>query len=220
MQPERSLIEYPLESSRRPGIFLAHAGRRRERASLLRAIDLLDAGLRDLQGRVTARLAAIPGSWGVDAGGVTGPEAGRAAEDMSRFPTPEALVSWAGLTPAARQSGPRSGRGRRDTAALTPSGSQSWLPTPPRTRTRSWASASAASLRVPAGRVEESRMRGGPVHPRYRLAPAERPVARYRDLGTDWHARHADRSRKARNARRQLEALGCDVIITLREDAA
>jgi hypothetical protein len=46
------------------------------------------------------------------------------------------------------------------------------------------------------------------------------PAARYRDLGSDWHARHTDRSRKARNARRQLEALGYDVIITLREDAA
>ena len=98
---------------------------------------------RDLQERVTAHLAAIPGSWGVDADGVTGPEAGRAAGaaalpaaerldeipglgresamaliaeiglDMSRFPTPEALVSWAGLTPTARQSGPRSGRGKK-----------------------------------------------------------------------------------------------------------
>ena len=43
------------------------------------------------------------------------------------------------------------------------------------------------------------------------------PAARYRDLGSGWHARHTDRSRKARNARRQLEALGCDVIITLRK---
>ena len=46
------------------------------------------------------------------------------------------------------------------------------------------------------------------------------PTARYRDLGPDWHAMHTDRSRKARNAQRQLEALGYDVIITLREDAA
>src|SRR5690348_5734735 len=46
------------------------------------------------------------------------------------------------------------------------------------------------------------------------------PAARYRDLGPDWHARHTDRSRKARNAQRQLKALGYDVIITLREDAA
>ena len=79
----------------------------------------------------------------MDADGVTGPAAGRggdaaalaAAErldeipglgreaaaaliaeiglDMSRFPTPEALVSWAGLTPTARQSGPRKGRGKK-----------------------------------------------------------------------------------------------------------
>jgi hypothetical protein len=47
-------------------------------APLLRAIDLLDAELRDLQERVTAHLAAIPRSWGVDSDGVTGPEAGRA----------------------------------------------------------------------------------------------------------------------------------------------
>ena len=46
------------------------------------------------------------------------------------------------------------------------------------------------------------------------------PAARYRDLGPDWHARHTDRNRKARSARRQLEALGYDVIITLREDVA
>jgi hypothetical protein len=44
--------------------------------------------------------------------------------------------------------------------------------------------------------------------------------ARGSDLGSDWHARHTDRSRKARNVRRQLEALGHDVVITLREDAA
>ena len=45
------------------------------------------------------------------------------------------------------------------------------------------------------------------------------PAARYRDLGSDWHARHTDRSRKARNARRQLEALGYDVILTPRQAA-
>jgi transposase len=46
------------------------------------------------------------------------------------------------------------------------------------------------------------------------------PDARYRDLGPDWHARHTGRSRRAPSARRQLEALGYDVTITLREDAA
>jgi transposase len=46
------------------------------------------------------------------------------------------------------------------------------------------------------------------------------PAARYRDLGSDRHARHTHRCRKARKAPRQFEALGYDVIITLREDAA
>src|SRR5260370_21806879 len=56
-------------------------------ASLLRAIDLLDAELRDLQERVTPHLAAIPGSCGVGADGVTGPGAARAA---SAAPLPAA----------------------------------------------------------------------------------------------------------------------------------
>ena len=113
-------------------------------ASLLRAIDLLEAELQDLQEQVAAHLAAIPASWGVDGDGVTGPQAGTGpaglprclqrtgwmeipglggeaaialiAEiglEISRFPTPQALVSWAGLTPTARQSGPRKGRGKK-----------------------------------------------------------------------------------------------------------
>ena len=65
-------------------------------ASLLRAIDLLDAELRDLEERVTAHLAAIPGSWGVDADGVTGPEAGRAG-DAAALPAADRLDEIPGL---------------------------------------------------------------------------------------------------------------------------
>ena len=149
-------------------------------ASLLAAIDLLEEELRVAEDAVAAKLAAIPASWGVDADGATGPDAGReegapvlpAADrldeipglgresaaaliaeiglDMSRFPTPEALVSWAGLTPTARQSGPRKVGGRRAAATPTPSTSPCWPLTPPRTRTRSSASASAVSRPAPA----------------------------------------------------------------------
>ena len=219
-------------------------------ASLLRAIDLLEAELRDLQERVTAHLAAIPASWGVDADGVTGPEAGRAGDaavlpaadrldeipglgreaaaaliaeiglDMSRFPTPQALVSWAGLTPTARQSGPRKGRGRRAAATPTPSGSPSWPPTPPRTPTPSWASASAAWPSAPAAAGGKGRLRRGPLHPRHRLAPAERP-RRPLPRPRPRLARQAHRPQpQGPQRQRQLEALGYDVIITLREDAA
>ena len=175
-------------------------------ASLLRAIDLLDAELRDLQERVTAHLAAIPASWGVDADGVTGPEAGRAADaaelpaagrldeipglgreaaaaliagiglDMSRFPTPEALVSWAGLTPAARQSwtpqGPREEGARQHLRQADHR--------PGRLRRREHGHVPGRAVPPPGRpsrrrRPEEGRLRRGPVHPRHRLAPAERP---------------------------------------------
>ena len=220
-------------------------------ASLLRSIDLLDAELSDLQERVTAHLAAIPGSWGADCDGVTGPGAGLAAGaaalpaaerldeipglgresamaliagiglDMSRFPTPEALVPWAGLTPTARQSGPRSGRGKKghgNTYAKR-------IAVP-----AAYAAANTGTFLGERFRRLSCRPGGGG---RKKAGCAvgrsiliilwhllNDPAARYQDLGPDWHARHTDRSRKARNARRQLEALGYDVIITLREGAA
>ena len=220
-------------------------------ASLLRAIDLLEAELRDLQERVTAHLAAIPASWGVDADGVTGPDAGREQDaavlpaagrldeipglgreaaaaliaeiglDMSRFPTPQALVSWAGLTPTARQSGPRKGRGKKGhgntyakriavLAAYAAANTDTFL--------------GERFRRLSARPGGGGRKKAGCAVGRSILVIVwhllNDPAARYRDLGPGWHARHTDRSRKARNARRQLEALGYDVIITLREDAA
>ena len=220
-------------------------------ASLLRSIDLLDAELSDLQERVTAHLAAIPASWGVDCDGVTGPQAGRAADaavlpaaerldeipgpgreaaaaliagiglDMSRFPTPEALVPWAGLTPTARQSGPRSGRGKKGhgntcakriavLAAYAAANTDTFLGE----RFRRLSSRPGGGGRKKAGCAVGRSILLIVWH------LLNDPAARYRDLGPGWHARHTDRSRKARNARRQLEALGYDVVITLREDAA
>jgi transposase len=46
------------------------------------------------------------------------------------------------------------------------------------------------------------------------------PEARYRDLGPDHYARHADAGRKIRGHIRQLEALGLDVTVTPRQEAA
>jgi transposase len=220
-------------------------------ASLLSAIDLLEQEIRVAEDAVTAHLAAIPAAWGVDAGGVTGPDAGRdedaavlpAADrldeipglgkeaaaaliaeiglDMSRFPTPQALVSWAGLTPTARQSGPRKGRGKKGhgntyakriavLAAYAAANTDTFL---------------GERFRRPASRPGGGgRKKAGCAVGRSVIVIVwhllNDPAARYRDLGPGWHARHTDRNRKARNAQRQLEALGFDVIITLREDAA
>ena len=111
-------------------------------AALGRAVELREAEYRDRTSGSPGNWPRCPVR-GVDSDGVTGPEAGRAGDaavlpaadrldeipglgreaaaaliaeiglDMSRFPSPQALVSWAGLTPTARQSGPRKGRGKK-----------------------------------------------------------------------------------------------------------
>ena len=140
---------------------------------------------------------------------------------MSRFPTRQAMVSWAGLTPTARQSGPRSGRGKKGhgntyakritvLAAYAAANTDTFLGE----RFRRLASRPGGGGRKKAGCAVGRSILIIVWH------LLNDPAARYRDLGPDWHARHTDRSRKARNARRQLEALGYDVTITLREDAA
>ncbi len=220
-------------------------------ASLLRQVDLLEQEIRDAEDAATAHLATISAAWGVDAGGATGPEAGHGQDaavlpaadrldeipgtgrqsamaliaeiglDMSRFPTPDALVSWAGLTPTARQSGPRKGRGKKGhgntyakrvcvLAASAAANTDTFLGE----RFRRIASRPGGGGRKKAGCAVARSILVIVWH------LLNDPAARYRDLGSDWHARHTDRSRKARNARRQLEALGFDVVITLREDAA
>ena len=106
-------------------------------ALLLDQITSLDAKITQLTTRIAESAAAIPQAWGVDADGTTGPDAGTGPDaaalpaparlaqipglsedlarsiiaetglDMTRFPTAAHLVSWAGLCPSARQSGPR-----------------------------------------------------------------------------------------------------------------
>jgi transposase len=112
-------------------------------ALLLDQIAALDAKVAQLGARAAELAAALPGAWGIDADGTTGPGAGtgpdapvvntlaRLAEipglspdlartiiaetglDMTRFPTAAHLVSWAGLCPSTRQSGPRSRAGKK-----------------------------------------------------------------------------------------------------------
>src|SRR5207302_1027201 len=101
-------------------------------ASLLRAIDLLEAELRDLQERVTAHLAAIRASWGVDADGVTGPEAGRAG-DAAVLPAADRLDEIPGLGRGGRRRADR--RDRPGHAPLPDAGGR-WCPGPGSPRPR------------------------------------------------------------------------------------
>ena len=123
------------------GMFDAHHGELAQ--MLLDHIAFLDTQITALAARAAQLTAAMPAAWGIDADGTTGPAAGtgpdpavlpapaRLAEipgisedlaraiiaetglDMPRFPDAAHLVSWAGLCPSARQSGPRTRAGRK-----------------------------------------------------------------------------------------------------------
>ena len=123
------------------GMFDDHHGELAQ--MLLDQIAFCDTRIAVLAARIEEHLDQITAAWGVDADGATGPGAGtgtdaavlpaaqRLAEipgvsaelarsviaetglDMSRFPTAAHLVSWAGLCPSARQSGPRVRAGKK-----------------------------------------------------------------------------------------------------------
>ena len=178
---------------------------------LLDQIAFLDQRIAALSARAAGLAAAMPAAWGIDGDGTTGPDAGtgpdatvlpvvaRLAEipgispdlaraiiaeiglDMSRFPTAAHLVSWAGLCPAARQSGPRTRAGKKGQG-------DTWL------RGALGQAANGAARTptflgeryhriAPPPRQGQGPGRRRPLHPGHHLAPAEgsrRPVHRPR----------------------------------------
>ncbi len=141
--------------------------------------------------------------------------------DMSRFPTAGHLASWAGLAPVPSQSGKRKGKGKKghgDTYAKTiccvAAGAAARTDTFLGARHRRLASRpGGGGKRKACCAVARSIL----IIVWHLLSD---PAARYTDLGPGHYARHADTSRKTRTHIRQLEALGYDVILTPREDAA
>jgi transposase len=187
-------------------------------------------------------IAEIPGAWGVDADGGTGPGAGTAADspvlsavarldeipgisadlaasiiaevglDMSRFPTAGHLVSWAGLCRSARQSGPRAGKGRKGQGDTYLRGHLG--------QAAIGAAGTETFLGERFGRIARRR---GRVIAQGAVARSILVIiwhllsdrdARFADLGAGYHQRRTDAGRKIRNHVRQLEALGMAVTIT------
>jgi transposase len=169
-------------------------------ALLLDQITILDAKIAQLSARAAELTAALPAAWGVDADGTTGPGAGtgpdapvrnamaRLAEipgisedlartiiaetglDMARFPTAAHLVSWAGLCPSTRQSGPRTRSGKKGQG-------NTWL----RGALGQAATGASHTPHLPGRALRPDRPpprqgqgpgRRGPVHPGHHLAPA------------------------------------------------
>ena len=204
-------------------------------------IEALDRHVARLDDSIAAALDAIPASWGADADGTTGPGAGtgegaavlaaadRLAEvpgmsrdlarnliaeiglDMSRFPTPAHLVSWAGLAPETLQSGARSrtrkGRGNsyaRNAATQAANGAA-------RTRTFLGERYARIGRRRGKARALVAVARSILVIIWHLL---KNPAARFTDLGPDYYARKVDKDKKLRSHLAQIQALGYQVTIT------
>ncbi|GAA2009349.1 IS110 family transposase [Catenulispora subtropica] len=154
------------------------------------------------------RLDEIPGV-GRDTAAVILAEIG---VDMTAFPTPGHLASWAKLTPRTIQSGAKNTHG-------------------PAGKGNGWLKGPLGQAAMNAGRTKTF------LGARYRRiakhAPAKKamvavarnileicwiliddPNARFTDLGPDWHNRHINRTRKTRQAIRELEHLGYTVTLT------
>ena len=210
---------------------------------LLDQIAALDGKITQLSTRIGQVVAAVPAAWGINADGTTGPEAGtgpdaavppavaRLAEipgvspmlaraiiaeaglDMARFPTAGHLVSWAGLCPSARQSGPRTRAGKKGQG-------NTWL----RASLGQAALGAARTATFLGERYWRIARRRGKAKAQVAVARSilviiwhllADPEARYADLGHGYYQARTDKDKKIKNHIRQIEALlGHSVTIT------
>jgi transposase len=208
---------------------------------LLDQIDALSAQTGRLTARIEEQVAAISAAWGADADGATGPGAGlgegapvlpaldrldeipgisRATAqgiiaeiglDMTRFPTPGHLVSWAKLSPRTVQSGAKNragktGKGNPYLKAIL-------------------GEAAAAAARTDTFLGERYRRivrRRGKLRALVAIARTILVIiwhllasraARFCELGASYYASRIDKDKKARSHIRQLEALGFTVTL-------
>jgi transposase len=209
---------------------------------LLDHIAFLDERVAQLGARAAQLTAALPAAWGIDADGTTGPAAGtapgapvlpavaRLAEipgisedlartiiaeiglDMTRFPTAAHLVSWAGLCPSARQSGPRTRAGKKgqgDTWLRSALGQA--VPGAARTPTFLGERYARIARRRGKAKAQVAVARSILIIIWHLLAD---PAARFTDLGPGYYQTRTDTDRKIRNHIRQINALGYDVTLT------
>jgi transposase len=208
---------------------------------LLDQITFCDQRISHLSERISAHLAAIRQAWGIDTDGVTGPHAGTSpgaialpatarldeipgisaemaatiiAEtglDMTRFPTPGHLVSWAGLCPRTAQSGPHTRHTKNQGSTYLRA-------------TLGQAATGAAKTTTFLGERHRliARRRGGA---KAQVAVARSilviiwhllsdPTTRYTDLGPAHYETTINKNRKARSHIQQLQALGYTVTLT------
>ncbi|MBI1759787.1 MAG: IS110 family transposase [Actinobacteria bacterium] len=202
---------------------------------LLDSIDALAGQIDWLTTRIDELIATIPATWGVDADGTTSPHAGQGPDapvlpvvdrldeaagigreiaqtliaeiglDMTQFPTPERLTSWAKLVPRTIQSGTRQHAGKTGKGNPYLKGALGQ------------AAAAAAKTQTFLGeRYRRLVKRRGKLKALVAVARSilvivwhllADPTARFHDLGADHHANRTDTDKKIRNHVHQLQAL-------------
>ena len=155
-----------------------------------------------------ARLAEIPGI-SEDLARTIIAETGL---DMALFPTAAHLVSWAGLCPSTRQSGPRTRSGKKGQGNTWLRGALGQAAT--------GAAHTATFLGERYGRIARRR---GKAKAQVAVARSilviiwhllADPAARFTDLGYGYYQTRIDLDRKLRNHIRQIQALGFEVNLT------
>jgi transposase len=208
---------------------------------LLDQIYSLDGKIAQLGARAAELAAAMPATWGINTDGTTGPDAGTGPDapvlnavtrlaqipgispdlarsiiaetglDMTRFPTAGHLVSWAGLCPSARQSGPRTRAGKKGQG-------DTWL----RGSLGQAATGAARTATFLGERYARIARRRGKAKAQVAVARSilviiwhllADPAARYTDLGPGYYQARTDVDRKLRNHIRQIQALGFAVTV-------
>jgi transposase len=154
-----------------------------------------------------ALLATIPGVDRRTAQAILG----EIGTDMTRFPTPGHLASWAGMSPGQHESAGkrRSGRSRHGNSWL-----QRHLAVAAMAATRSKDSYLAAQYQRLVGRRGKARARKAVGHSI--LVAAHHMLSAHtawQDLGADWFARRHHPQAQARRKLAELKALGCQVIL-------
>jgi transposase len=209
---------------------------------LLDQIAFLGTRIAQLGGRAAQLTAAMPEAWGINPDGTTGPGAGatpdapvlnavaRLAEipgvsedlapviiaetglDMTRFPDAAHLVSWAGLCPSARQSGPRTRAGKKGQGDTWLRGALGQaVPGAARTPTFLGERYARTARRRGKAKAQVAVARSILVIIWHLLAD---PAARFTDLGPGYYQARTDLDRKLRNHLRQIQALGFTATLT------
>jgi transposase len=199
-----------------------------EHAALLQAmlarIDAVDAQIAGLTAVIERLLApyeeqlqqaeSMPG-WGRRAAQDAVAETGT---DMTRFPAPAHLASWAGRVPVDRQSGKREGRarakkGNRVLGAVTGETAVA------AGRTQAREGARYRRLSRSRGKAK-AQVAVGNTQMRVYHALLSNPGTRYRDLGCDYYEQERSTARQVSHHVARLGSLGYEVTICKRLDPA